>query len=1644
MKKNKLIILLAIVFLTLFVFVSAFQGTSPSYSSDNKFDSFSDGNTSSTSFSQRVIGGIQSVGQYVSNNLAGRFGILSIDKNLIINITSHLNFDKIIRGNDAVAGEDDKGYVPNVVNFTANVYDNLTLNGFSGATCYFYDDGVLFGTAVTNSSGQCTSNLTKSSLSVSSRNISVNYSIPTSDSIVIARSEVNVSLIRYVTILTMGNLRTSGCATGVSSCYYHGDNATLRINLTKINETGTSMYDPLNISVNATNAAETVYTNGDFFYPGNSLRNITRSELGLYNVNVTVNQSFGSQVRWDVLISDNNFSDFISTAVHADAVICAGDFGAFGDWSACASGTQTRSKTDSTSCTQVEVQSCTDGDGDTSCFPAGTKILMADGTSKNIEDVRIGEEVKSYDLVAGEVTSAKVLELESPIREGFYSINNKINVTDEHPFYVLKQNGDLGWAAITKEKTEIDIGKSKLNELTIYDLEIGDKFFTSEGDWVSVDSIEYYHGEIQTYNLKSINEYNVFFANDFLVHNKGESCVPSWGAWSDWGVCDGTQETRTRGDGCGNTENEIRTCGCIPDWECTGWNSCEVGTSLSPPIQEISLDANFKPEIEPAVVSGPMSGFLFEELLNKKLLPNILEEQKTLNVCEVGDIQCHPSKQNVYQECIQRKKFRLFGTLINLWKDKNVPKGMICSGSGTFVCSQNNACDIEGIALCTTTNQYKICEKDSNDCLKWGSNLKCSRGDVCSEGDCVSGKTKDSNVCEIGQRTCINNVPNLCQLNKKGINLWEKQSSCSNSETCVEGQCVLNYCFNGIKDGNEEGIDCGGSCDVKCVQLPEIVCGNSVIDEGEFCDDGNTLEGDGCSSVCKIEEPIILSPPINQTGNNTTVGNNSNVEVSLNPGQVLMGVGEIREVEINKGDKLQVVYDKQQGDKVILTINKISTNLSTTELEMHTIKVDEILLDNVKVTISSTPITKEIPLGDNEIFDFSSELFLSPENSGTTIVSREGMQNRTCTDLNACGVDSGKPTEEQMCIVGLQIEYSPQNLFLALANNTPVDFSVTISDTQDSLIEVKWYIDGVFNKGISGVGSLSSSFDYMFSKNSQIKVEVNVGGSTEIRVWEVNIADDLKEDCNENWYCSWSKCDGSFKYAEECEDLNSCGTNLNKPLKKECSCVPDYQCESWGECDVNYDIGELIYGKVSLTGIENRVCEEITNCIDEEDSIIEKRECNATLSIRVEQKEWCFENYIEIYDVETNNLVSRIKERSINNVKKVEIGFIATEYEGMCGYCFDSVKNFDETGVDCGGICGECIKEGSYSDYVYPIKISLWILLLLFIIYSVYKYRDELINLPKERIRSIRLYRINMFRFNIHRISLPKFRMPHLRIEFGRRIRKLRPAKPKVSEPRIYIPRTPKPYSRLGNKLRDWRKRGYYGTVSLEHSLARVITNVQKSARLARTRRELYNNRIRRERELARERKNSQRELRKRESERVKVEKRRIQRSFFSSLLNRIKIRRSKNKSLREFNRARAKRIKEERKKEKELKKREKIKLKEERHTNYEKKRNEQLKLKEEKLKEKLSRKRSHRSFFTLFIENRAHKKAKRKIIKHEKRKAKKEMKEYHRKIKKKQISKREAEDLRRKLREWKEKGYYGTTPLQKKLDRYEGRNPEG
>src|SRR5262245_49990316 len=36
--------------------------------------------------------------------------------------------------------------------------------------------------------------------------------------------------------------------------------------------------------------------------------------------------------------------------------------------------------------------------------------------------------------------------------------------------------------------------------------------------------------------------------------------------------------------------------------------------------------------------------------------------------------------------------------------------------------------------------------------------------------------------------------------------------------------------------------------------VPQPVCGNGVLEPGEFCDDGNTIDGDGCNSQCAVEK----------------------------------------------------------------------------------------------------------------------------------------------------------------------------------------------------------------------------------------------------------------------------------------------------------------------------------------------------------------------------------------------------------------------------------------------------------------------------------------------------------------------------------------------------------------------------------------------------------------------------------------------------------------------------------------------------------------------------------------------------------------------------------------------------------------------
>jgi len=151
-----------------------------------------------------------------------------------------------------------------------------------------------------------------------------------------------------------------------------------------------------------------------------------------------------------------------------------------------------------------------------SCFVAGTQILMADGTNKNIEDVKVGEKVKGYD--GEDIINETVLEVEEVTRDHYYDITFdngvKLGLTDEHPLYT-----DKGWASISPKETFAT--NPDLAALNVKELKVGDKVLNNSKKYNRIISIEYHPGDILAYNLHRVTGHFNFFANSFLAHNRG-------------------------------------------------------------------------------------------------------------------------------------------------------------------------------------------------------------------------------------------------------------------------------------------------------------------------------------------------------------------------------------------------------------------------------------------------------------------------------------------------------------------------------------------------------------------------------------------------------------------------------------------------------------------------------------------------------------------------------------------------------------------------------------------------------------------------------------------------------------------------------------------------------------------------------------------------------------------------------------------------------------------------------------------------------------------------------------------------------------------------------------------------------------------
>ena len=135
------------------------------------------------------------------------------------------------------------------------------------------------------------------------------------------------------------------------------------------------------------------------------------------------------------------------------------------------------------------------------CFVAGTKVKTENGF-KNIEDIKIGDKVYSYNLNNNSLELKKVLNTIKSNTIDTYKVtigDKEVEMSPKHQLYII----DKGW-------------------VRAYDLNVNDKLLDVNGKQVSISKIEYkkYDKPIDTYNL-TIEGNNNYFVTDIqvLVHN---------------------------------------------------------------------------------------------------------------------------------------------------------------------------------------------------------------------------------------------------------------------------------------------------------------------------------------------------------------------------------------------------------------------------------------------------------------------------------------------------------------------------------------------------------------------------------------------------------------------------------------------------------------------------------------------------------------------------------------------------------------------------------------------------------------------------------------------------------------------------------------------------------------------------------------------------------------------------------------------------------------------------------------------------------------------------------------------------------------------------------------------------------------------
>lgn len=134
------------------------------------------------------------------------------------------------------------------------------------------------------------------------------------------------------------------------------------------------------------------------------------------------------------------------------------------------------------------------------CFPAGTKITMSDGSLVNIEDIKSGDEVLSYnfenDITEPGIVTAVKKSTEHLLIELLLEDGSDVTSTALHRVY-------------TKEREWVHA----------QDIKVGETLIQDTGKEFKVIEVNTIQTEVDVYQLIDVKDNHNYYANTMLVHN---------------------------------------------------------------------------------------------------------------------------------------------------------------------------------------------------------------------------------------------------------------------------------------------------------------------------------------------------------------------------------------------------------------------------------------------------------------------------------------------------------------------------------------------------------------------------------------------------------------------------------------------------------------------------------------------------------------------------------------------------------------------------------------------------------------------------------------------------------------------------------------------------------------------------------------------------------------------------------------------------------------------------------------------------------------------------------------------------------------------------------------------------------------------